>query len=98
MGADEKFGCLTKEEMENIEAKIITDEIEKAKNETELLGSSYIGSCSVLTDFMREYMEERYGNTPCTFDEISENLKLKKACEAKVQSQLEFLKQIASGR
>lgn len=84
--------------MENIEAKLISDEIEKAKNETEFLGQSYIGSCSVLTDFMRKYMSDRYGNTPCTFDEIQENLKLKKSCEARVSSKLDFLKQVASGR
>ena len=96
--AQDKYNCLTNEEWGNIQRNVVLKEIETAQNQSDFLGEAYIGSCSVLREFKKSYVEDKFGNTPCAFNEILENLDLKKSCETRVKAKIDFLTNYASGR
>ena len=84
--------------MINVRTNTILEEIERANNQSSFLGESYIASCPILRDFRKNYVNQRYGyNSPCTFNEIQERLKLKKTCEEGVRNKGKFLENFVTG-
>ena len=83
--------------MVGIEASIIDKEIEKATNQSDLLGDKYITSCGIIASVKRNFVNQRYGaNAPCTYDEINEALDTKKSCEANLKQKTTFLESFAN--
>jgi len=94
---ERSYDCFSEDEFANVRNNILLDDIERAKNESDFLGESYIASCRLLTNFRKTYVNSRYGpNSPCTFNEIQESLKAKKACEAEVRKKGKFLETFAN--
>ena len=50
-------------------------------------------TCPALANWINDYVNEFFGQTSCSFDEILENVKQKNDCQARVQTNKEFRKQ-----
>ena len=94
---DASYDCITDDEFVDIEASIIDQEIEKAKNQSDFLGDQYIESCEVITSVKRNFVNQDFGpNAPCTYEEINEALDARKTCDAALKQKVAFLKSFAN--
>ena len=94
---DASYDCITDDEFIGIEARIIDQEIEKAKNQSDLLGDQYIESCGVITSVKRNFVNQDFGpNAPCTYEEINEALDARKTCDATLKQKVAFLESFAN--
>ena len=94
---DASNDCITDDEMVVIEGNIINDEIEKAKNQSDVLGDQYIESCGIITSFQRNFVNRDFGpNAPCTYEEINEALDARKTCDAALKQKVAFLESFAN--
>ena len=94
---DASNDCLTDDEMAGIERNIIDKEIEKATNQSDLLGDQYIQSCPIITSVTDDYVNQNFGpNAPCTYREINEALDARKTCDAALKQKVAFLESFAN--
>ena len=91
------YNCLTDEEVPNIRDNILRKEIEKASNQSDFLGESYVASCQLLRDFRRNFVTRNYGsNSPCSYNQIIEALASKKTCDSALDKRGKFLATLAN--
>jgi hypothetical protein len=95
--ADRSYNCLTDDELPNIRNNMIRKEIEKANNQSDFLGESYVASCGLLRDFRANFVNKYYGsNSPCSYNQILEAIDSKKTCENALKKKSAFLETIAN--
>jgi len=94
---ERSYNCLTDEEVPNIRDNILRKEIEKANNQSDFLGESYVASCQLLRDFRRNFVTRNYGsNSPCSYNQIIEALASKKTCDNALDKRSKFLASLAN--
>ena len=94
---DASYDCIADDEFVGIEANIIDKEIEKAKNQSDVLGVQYIESCGVITSVKKNFVNQDFGpNAPCSYEEITEALDSRKTCDAALKQKVAFLESFAN--
>ena len=73
---DKSFDCLNEKEAANVKNNILLEDIQRAQNESDFLGETYIASCGILTNFRKDYVCDNFGcDSSCSFNEIQDSLK-----------------------
>ena len=94
--ANKKFLCLTEEKLETIVDNLKYDELKRAFNNSDSLGSDYIRECSTLATYERKVLREVYGSAKCTIFEIFQIIADRKECDAVVNKRKDVLADLAS--
>ena len=82
--------------MVNIKDKLFLEDIEKAQNNSGILGEQYVATCPILRTFKADYLEEAFGDTSCTYNEAQDALDFNKQCKERVKEKRDFLANYAS--
>ena len=94
---EKSYNCRTEEEIKNIRNNILHKEIEKAYNQSNILGEYYVTDCRDLKNFSRNFVTKYYGSdSPCSYNQIIEALTSKKTCENALKKRSSFLETIAN--
>jgi hypothetical protein len=96
--AENDYNCYSNEEEKNIRTNLLLEEIEKATNNTELLGEEFISDCPLLFQFKSEYVKNSYGVSSCAFLKIRQTVAEKKNCETKAVTKRKYLSSIATNK
>jgi hypothetical protein len=59
--------CLTPERVDVMRFNYLAEEVEKARNNSNFLGYSFINTCPELTNFQSEYILYGYGSNKCSY-------------------------------
>jgi len=94
--ANSNLNCLTEEKLEQVTDNLKYDELKRAFNNSDSLGTDYVGECRMLSLYERKVLREVYGSAKCTMFEIFQIIADRKACDVAVNKRKDLLADLAT--